>query len=256
MPAAASALSAFSTLSTLAGALAVGCAPTTHTCVAPNECGARAACVAGRCQGLASTPAVDTARRVLVEPVAMAYVTRGDDAARAGDLPPTFTLGRRADGDARVLLRFAVPLARETTVVEAYLLLERTEAVESDPEPVVLHAARIVDRWDPRGVSWAFQPRVEETRAPSTTVVRDGRHLVRLDVRALVNEWPKHDPKDQGLAVLADTTSPTGVAFSFSPATEEPDPTAIGAEKAEIEPPPPLGVPPRLELYLKDAGTR
>lgn len=233
------------------GALAVamflsGCVARARMCAAPAECGAQASCVAGRCQRTGGTPAIQTARRMVLEPVAVAYVRRGQ-AVRSGALPPSFTLGRDADGEARLYLRFEAPIPRETAVIEAYLLLERTDDLDADPSPITLHAARVIDTWDPRSIAWARQPRLEETRSPSTTITSAGRSRVRLDVKDLVVHWKAHDKSDQGLVILADTSSPTGVAFTFAPSGSD---RAAGPPSEEGIAPP-LGLPPELEIYLK-----
>jgi hypothetical protein len=148
-----------------------------------------------------------------------------------------------------------VPLAKEANVVEAYLLLERADVVDTDPTPITLHAARIVEPWDGRSISWALQPRFEDVRAPSTTVMPTGKTLVRVDVRELVQRWRQHEKTDQGIAVVADNASPTGMAFALSVAEESStsersaneaqggitDPVHTGQERAG----------PRLELYVK-----
>ncbi len=173
---------------------------------------------------------------------------------RGGALPPSFTLGRESDGEARLYLRFSVPIPKETTVIEAYLLLERTGDLDADPTPITLHTARVVDTWDPRSIAWALQPRIEETRSPSTTITSAGRSRVRLDVKDLVVRWKAHDHSDQGLVVLADSKSPTGVAFAFAPSGNERVPGALsdeprGPEGAMADSA--LGLPPELEIYVK-----
>jgi hypothetical protein len=233
------------------GALAVavilsGCVARARMCAAPAECGGQASCVAGRCQRTGGVPAIQTARRIVLEPVAVAYVHRGE-AVPSSALPPSFTLGRDSDGEARLYLRFAAPIPRETAVVEAYLLLERSADVDADPSPITLHAARVIDTWDPRSIAWARQPRIEETRSPSTTITSAGRSRVRLDVKDLVVHWKSHDKSDQGLVILADTKSPTGIAFAFAPSGPEGAPASPSEEAIA----PPLGLPPELEIYLK-----
>jgi hypothetical protein len=130
------------------------------------------------------------------------------------------------------MMRFSVPLPATATVVEAYVVLRRSDAVDDDPAPISLHATRIVDGWDPRSISWAQQPRVVDSRAPATLVEPGGPPLVRLDVRDLVRQWPKHDPRDQGIAVAADNDTRTGTTFAFR---------AVGVTDPE----------PYLELYLR-----
>lgn len=234
-------------------------------CIAQNDCGAQAACIAGRCQPEARVPVIQSAgvRRLVIAPIDAAFVRRGDASASAS---PVFALGRAADGDALLLLRFDVPLAPTTTVVEAYLLLDRSESSDADPSPIVLHASRIIDPWDARTLSWARQPRLDDLRSPSTAAT-PLRPLVRLDVRELVRGWRAHSRVDQGIAVVAENASPTGISFAFAPPLMESarDADRISASSVRAPPPaffastsedlPPLatGVTsgPRLELYVK-----
>ncbi len=247
-----------------------GCAARPRMCVTPADC-VKAACVAGRCQPAEGTPAILAARRVLVAPVDVAFVTPGDSPSSA--LPPIFTMGR-AGSDGLLLLRFSVPLARDATIVEAYLLLSRSTTVDSDPTPISLHVTRIIDAWDPRSTTWASQPRTEEVLAPTTTVAPGGRNRVRLDVRDVVRRWRNHESSDQGIAVVAENTSPTGMPFALIPGSDHGDPStpsipntgpaspwaAPGDPRSAISqvvsapaPPAPLqsGELPVLELYIK-----
>lgn len=160
-------------------------------------------------------PAVDTARRLVVRPVDLAYVARGD-APNDGPLPANAALGRH---DGRLLLRFALALPRDTTVSEAYVVLHRATSVDDDPSPVSLHATRIVQGWEGGSVSYAHAPRSQEMRLPSTQPTPGGAGLVRVNVLDLVRQWPRHDPADQGVAIVADGASITGSTFALvSPA--------------------------------------
>jgi hypothetical protein len=235
-------------IAALAALTASGCTQRARMCSAPTECGANAGCVAGRCLPDGGMPAIQNARRLVLDPVDVAYVRRGEGAS-GGELPAIFTLGRGADGEALLFLRFLVPIAKDAKILEAYLLLERTDAVDSDPTPITLHASRIVDPWDGRSISWARQPRLEETRSPSTTIDPSGRMLIRLDVRELVKRWRLHEKSEQGIAVVADNASATGMAFALTVAQEA---QAVAAEPAPTEPHPgPQRSGPRLELYVK-----
>jgi hypothetical protein len=212
---------------------ATGCAPRALMCTASSECTAQSACVAGRCQADRPNvkPAIDAARRVIVHPVDLAYLRRGDGPS-GGALPPLFALGRDA---AVLMMRFSVALPTTANVVEAYVVLRRSDAVDDDPAPISLHATRIVDAWEGRSISWALQPRAVDTRAPATVVEPGGPSLVRLDVRELVRQWPKHDSRDQGIAVVADNQTRTGTTFAFR---------SVGAAaSADLE--------PYLELYVR-----
>jgi hypothetical protein len=262
-------------------ALVVACTPRSRMCSAPTECPATSACVAGRCMpleaGLIPTIAETsdagyTVRRLVLAPVDVAWVRRGDRVGDAAAMPPVFTIGRAADGDAALFLKFAVTVPKDARVVEAYLLLMRSDAVDTDPSPISLHAVRIVESWDSRSISWAAQPRTEEVRAPSTRVAPGGRAMVRLDVRALVERWPLHDRRDQGIGVVAETGSLSGMPFAFLPVGASIDPStapsspppvggfglgasAFGAERgaapAPVDESTAEAAAPRLELYVK-----
>src|SRR5580704_13522076 len=164
-------------------AVLLGCSPPPRMCISGGDCGPPSSCVAGRCVARGAVPAISTARRLLYGPVDVGYVSRG---ASAG-APAIATLGR-GDG-AFVLLRFSVPLPVEADVLEAYVLIERVSDVDSDPEPIALHAARVTGAWDDRSLSWAQQPRVEEAGAPVTRVLPAAGRRVRLDVRDIVARW-------------------------------------------------------------------
>lgn len=207
--------------------IGAGCAPRPRMCTASTECAAQSACVAGRCQPDKPNvkPAIDAARRLVVRPVDLAYVRRGEGSGNGdGTIPPLFALGRDS---AVLLMRFSVAIPDAANVIEAYVVLHRSDAVDDDPSPISLHATRIVDGWQGRSTSWGLQPRQSETRAPSTLVEPGGPSAVRLDVRDLVRQWPKHDPRDQGIAVVADNDTRTGTTFAL------------------------VSVEPFLELYLR-----
>ena len=212
---------------------ATGCAPRARMCTASSECTAQSACVAGRCQADKPSvkPAIDAARRVVVHPVDLAYLRRGDGPS-GGALPPLFALGRDS---AVLMLRFSVALPATANVVEAYVVLRRSDAVDDDPAPISLHATRIVDGWEGRSISWALQPRAVDTRTPATVVEPGGPSLVRLDVRELVRQWPKHDSRDQGIAIVADNETRTGTTFAFR---------SVGAAAS-------TDLEPYLELYVR-----
>ncbi len=241
-------------------AATAGCTQRARMCNAPTECGSSQGCVAGRCLPDGGVPAIQSARRLVYAPVDLAFIRRGDEPT-GGAPPPIAPLGRASDGAALLLLRFDVALAKDANVLEAYLDLERTSAVDVDPTPISLHAARIVGPWDGRSISWALQPRIEESRGASTTVAPAAGRLVRVDVRDLVLRWRLHERADHGIAIIADSTSPTGMAFALSPVEENDDSNELSAKSAPVfggsrEPSRDAertreATGPRLELYVK-----
>lgn len=219
----------------------LGCAPRPRMCTASSECVAQSACVAGRCQPDKPNvkPAIDAARRLVARPTDVAYLRRGDGPS-GGALPPLFALGRDS---AVLMMRFSVPLPATVNIVEAYVVLRRSEAVDDDPAPISLHATRIIDGWEQRSISWALQPRVAELRAPATLVEPGGPSLVRLDVREIVRQWAKHDPRDQGVAIVADNETHTGTTFAFRTGGVGASTDSRSSSGGDVE--------PYLELYLR-----
>src|ERR1019366_9255514 len=97
----------------------LGCVRPLRMCTMSGDCGALSSCVAGRCVTHGAVPAIATAHRMLFEPVELGYVRRDRDGAReAPAAPAVATLG---PGGGRVFMRFAVPIAPEVTIVEAYV---------------------------------------------------------------------------------------------------------------------------------------
>lgn len=227
------------------------CVVRDRTCASATECAQRfgdgISCVAGRCVdspkdgGAKVQPAImaTNTRRVMARPTDVAYLKAGVDPAR---VPPAVVLGK---DDAKLLLRFDVPLAPEDDVVEAFLLIDRVDVMDVDPSPISLHVERILDRWDGRSITWARQPRVEDDHGPATIVTVGARPVVRLDVTAFVQRWKRHDPSDQGLAVVPGSTNTSGIAFAAV--------DSVGAEPDPQDPSKATWIPnaPRLELYVQ-----
>lgn len=202
----------------------VACGSRPRMCTG-GECGAEADCIAGRCQAKKGVAAIQGAERLIVPPVAMAL--SGVAAGQA--IGPELVLGRERGGVNKLHLRFEVVLPPGKTLVEAYLLLERTDAVPADPQPIRLHLERILEPWSPATIADGREPPLEDVRAAETLAdPRKGR-VVRVDARALVRPTGREEA-DFGLAVLVDGKTRTGVAFS----------TGLGE-----------GPPPRLELYVR-----
>lgn len=193
-------------------ALAPGCRP------APTICALGAHCVAS---ASSATPLSQT-RRLLYEPVDVAYVRRASDAERT---PSLATLGS-GDG-ALLLLRFSIDLPPDPRIVDAFVLLERAADVDADPGEVILRAARVTQPWDSRSVSWALRPRVESVDGSRTGVRPGAKSLVRVGVLELARRWLRRGRDEFGIAVEADGQGSAGVTFAL-------------ADRG-----------PRLELYVK-----
>src|SRR5580658_10257664 len=90
-----------------------GCVPPPRMCSSEGDCGSQASCVAGRCVAHAGVPAISTARRLLVAPVDVAFLSPGASPSdRGGVVAPALVMLGRGDG-AMAFLRFSVPLAPE-----------------------------------------------------------------------------------------------------------------------------------------------
>jgi hypothetical protein len=152
------------------------------------------------------------ARRLVIEPVAAARLAPRD--AR-GEVSKVVTLGRARDAGSMLLLRFSLELVPETAIFDAHVVLDRAPSVQADPAAIPLRAARIIDPWDARSVAWGRAPRLGDARLPAT-VVNGARASVRIDVRSLVQRWRRHSPDDQGIAILADGASVTGMTFALA----------------------------------------
>jgi hypothetical protein len=266
---------AFVALASLASLASAACARRpamcSRTCGPPGRDDASYACVSGECLRAGAVPAVGAldrfgmyqARRLVLEPIAIARLAPGD---RRGELAPVATLGRTRDAGSMLLLRFALDLPPGTSVLEAHVVLDRAPSTDTDTAPVALRAARIVDPWDARSIAWGRAPRLDDAHLPVTTI-DDPRAAVRLDVGPLVRRWRRHEPDDQGIAIVADRTSPTGIALATAdeaPPVEDRIPVLpvrrladspptyfAPAEAAEgaVEPAAPRA--PRLELYVR-----
>lgn len=246
-------------------AAAPSCVRPPQMCIAEADCRTDSSCVAGRCIGHGAVPAIATARRILVSPVDMAYLRRGDGSNEA------VAIASLGSGDGALLfLRFALRLPPETSVLEAYLLLERATEVDDDPTPLALHVAPIAEPWDSAAVSWARQPRVDEVGAPVTRVRPGSGPLVRLDVRDIVESWRRRARDEFGLAVVAEGKSVTGISVALGPSLDAvrpgsrvdpalPDgegqtPTALAESPASTGQAPERAAAlagPRLELYVE-----
>lgn len=180
--------------------------------------------------------------RILVRADRIAFIEpEGSDPH--GAVPGLVVLGRRGIG-ARVFFHFEVTLPKQGTLKSAAIVLTRSSDLDMAPAPVELHAARIVDPWDARLVSWPEQPRLVDARTPHVLVRRDGAKTVRVDVKNIVEGWPLEDPSDQGIALVADSSTLTGAAFSYASGGDAPPALEVMWAYPETPPKPPAPAQP------------
>jgi hypothetical protein len=220
---------------------ALGCAPRRELCAGPTDCGAFA-CIAGQCHAKDATSVYAGTRRMIVRPSDLAVLERRG-ISEGGALPAVFTLGAPG-AKTELLLRFNVPLDRGASIVRAFVLLQRSAAVMSDPLPVAVHADRVIGRWNPTTVSWRTAPPIEDVRLPRTVIEPTTPSLIRVDVTELVRLWLAHDPRDQGLLIVAENETRTGVTFALGSTSlaELKESTSGRSDSPEA---------PRLEIYVR-----
>lgn len=197
-----------------------GCAGARPPAMCTRTCDEGYDCVAGECLRIGSRPDVEAldkfglykARRLVLPAADVLRLAPGDT---EGEVPRVATLGRARDGASLLLLRFALDLPPDATVIDAHVILDRAPASASDPGPIALHAAQIVDPWDARSVAWGRAPHLVELGAPRS-IVDAARTSVRIDVRTIVSRWRRHAPDDRGIAIVADRVSATGLTFALA----------------------------------------
>jgi len=178
--------------------------------------------------------AIAAARRLVFSPRDVGCVRCG---ATHGLPPPIARLG--AAGGPIILLRFAIDLPPEATVVEAYIDLERVDGAASGSTPVALSAVRIASPWDEPSLSWGRLPRLDDVGTPVTRV-RDGAGpRVRVDVRDIVQRWRRRGQGEYGVAIVAEGSDTVGIPFALRP-------SAAGGTSV-----PSPAHAPELELYVK-----
>jgi hypothetical protein len=226
-------------------AVPLGCAPRPQLCSGPAECAKDFACVTGQCLRDGAIPAISESRRIVLAPEDAAVLEPGEPPS-GGALPMMFTLGRASERGSTLLLSFDLRLWKIKSILRASVLLDRSDAVIADPAPISLHADAILAPWDARRVRSSTAPPLEDVRSPRTVVWSSGRTVVRVDVTALAVRWLARDSPFHGVAIVAENTSPTGVAFAIGAlSVPELDSRGLAAPSRDVP------RPPRLELYVQ-----
>jgi hypothetical protein len=145
----------------------------------------------------------------------------------APGLPPSITLGRRADEPAALYVRFEPSWSR-AKVRSAFLLLDARAGVPAGSD-VDLEVWRARREFSSENFSWSRQPGFMPPFARGI-----GRAVtnspVRIDVTELLRFFAAHPAQDHGFLVRATSRAETGITF------------ATGADG---------GLPPRLDVYLE-----
>jgi hypothetical protein len=231
----------------LLAALWCACAPVPQapgTCAGEGSCEAGGQCAAGRCLARGAPSGIAAARRLLFDPVDLAYIRRGGGGVPA--VPSSAVLG--GPGDGLVLLRFRAELPPGARVLDAFLLLQRAPGVSAGAAPVELHVAPVLEAWDGNGHggpgtwggSWARAPRVGGRASPVTVVAPGSGAWIRVDVRDVVRRWRERPGEGYGLALVARVPPVPGAQDPGSGAGPGLAVALAGGSAA-----------PRLELYVE-----
>ena len=177
------------------------------------------------------SPVNGNARRVIVEPESIAYVsTTGDDPALR---PAVASLGATVGDRTRILLMFPRGDWGKDRVIKAYLLLDRAEGAQAGPGDVLVRAEKITEAWSLKGgasISWASPPQSEALLGAEARVASRGVGSIRIDVTPYASDLGNKNAHTYGLRIEA-----KGEGFGVPIATGVAGP-AMG---------------PRLEIYLQ-----
>jgi hypothetical protein len=170
--------------------------------------------VVGRCRLAAELPAPPATRRLVFAPDAAAVVSQSGPSGGGATLPEALVLGRDGSGAVSLLLHFAVPLADDTQIAAAFLVLDPAPGAPPPRDPVPVQVARIVEPWSDGAVSWGRHPRLDLPEKAGVVGAPAGAPA-RIEVTRFVRIWSRRRPDDHGIALLADAVGPFGAAFSM-----------------------------------------
>jgi hypothetical protein len=185
-----------------------GCAAAPSPCLSPSACPEGSECLAHRCLPLGAEPVAADSQRVVLDPVARAFVRAG--ARRQDALPSTVTFGGPASQDEQLLVAFADrwgPVEIDT----AFLLLEPALDAEPSASDIEIGVAIAAGEWrsgTAGGLPASHGPTANglgRTRPPAA---------LRIDVTSLVREMARQPRSTHGFLVRAERTGPRGVVYS------------------------------------------
>ena len=193
----------------------LGCAATEALggpCAAGCEAGK--SCVIGRCRATDEAPAATDTRRVILAPSAVAVIAASGARPAVAEVPETIALGRAEGGGVALLLRFEASWRDDAEVLSAFVVLDPVDSAPPATLPAVFESARILEPWQPSVVSWGRQPRLDLPRLAALIRAIPGTP-VRIDVTALVREWPRRRADDHGVALLVHGADRVGSTFTM-----------------------------------------
>lgn len=207
-----------------AASLLAGCgssAVATPPCAGSASCASGTLCSAGRCRPAATTPASPETVRIVLPPKDIAVVS----ARGPGGLGDAVALGRAANGETTILLRYMTSFRDDAEVVRAFIVLEPVSGAEPPRTPTRVEIARILEPWSSATVSYGREPRLAMPELSAIVPPRTPPR-VRLEVTDIVRRWPRRRTDDQGIAVVARGDDPvgtvvaTGLARGHAPSLE------------------------------------
>ena len=205
-------------------AFAFGCARGPIPCAGAGSCPSGRECLASRCvlEGSAAVP--NAARRLLLRPSALG-VARGRESNPG--MAPGVTLGRRADNDTALYVRFDSQW-NQGRIVSAFLLLDPLPGSPSASD-ITLEVWRARRDFTSTTFAWSAQPGLAPPYARGISRALPPSP-VRVDVTELLSFLAAHPSQDHGFVVRATEQSEVGVTL------------ATGLDG---------GLPPRLDVYLE-----
>ena len=182
--------------------------------VCEGGCDTGKSCVIGRCRATDEAPAAIDTRRVILAPRDLAVIAATGASSSIAEVPETVALGRAAGGTVALLLRFEASWRDDSEIVSAFVVLDPVESAPPASQPAVFEAARILEPWQPSVVSWGRQPRLDLPQLAAVIRAIPGTP-VRIDVTALVRDWPQRRADDHGLALLVHGDDRVGSTFTM-----------------------------------------
>jgi hypothetical protein len=165
-------------------------------------------------------------RRWVLRPTSMALVSSRAHETGA-ELPTAVAFGSQVEGATSLYLRFEPAWRAESTIDNAFLLLEPMAGTLPSTQDVPVEVWRVKDEWDAGSLSWLRQPSVAPPQSRGLARTNPPTTLRMTDIIRYLKEHPR---ADRGIVIRAPGDDPHGASF------------ASGAGG---------GVGPRLELYLR-----